>query len=132
MRWSLLYFALPGLLADFLCEIEPSVCNGSYTSVVLDVDTNVLSGTLPPALYSLTGLRYLSLGSNQLSGTLAPHVGQLNKLLTLSTASTLLSATLPQQLFDLEELTVLTLTDSLMMSGTLTVALGGARAFANT
>lgn len=74
---------------------------------VFSIDSNVLSGTLPTAIFSLTGLQELNLGHNGFTGTLSTLIGQLTQLKRLYISQNLFSGQFPTQignLVGLEEL----------------------------
>ena len=61
--------------------------NGRVTR--LSLSRNQLTGSIPPELGSLSGLRHLSLGANNgLTGPLPPEMGRLTNLNTLDTSAT--------------------------------------------
>ena len=71
-----------------------------------------LSGTIPPQLGNLTGLRHLNLSSNRLSGPIPPRLGLLVNLRWLTLNRNQLSGSIPTHLGQLRELTNLRLDDN--------------------
>jgi hypothetical protein len=85
----------------------------------LSLDSNSLTGTLPPETGYLTALSYtLSVAINTLSGTLPPSLGQLNRLREAGFHQNLFSGTLPSELAQLTQLRSLRLEHN-RFSGTL-------------
>jgi len=64
----------------------------------LQVDSNQLSGSLPPELGCLSNLRILQLGSNQLGGSIPPGLGDLSSLVWLYLNSNQLTGSIPSEL----------------------------------
>ncbi|KAL2331191.1 hypothetical protein Fmac_018772 [Flemingia macrophylla] len=50
---------------------------------LLDMSSNNLSGTVPPKLFSLTGLISLNLSHNKLTGKISNEIGNMKKLESL-------------------------------------------------
>lgn len=74
---------------------------------VFSIDSNVLSGTVPDAIFSLTGLQELNLGHNGFTSTLSTLIGKLTQLKRLYISGNLFSGQFPTQignLVGLEEL----------------------------
>ncbi len=74
----------------------------------LNLWANNLSGTIPPALGNLTGLRTLDLGGNPITGQIPPELGNLTGLQILHLACDL-SGQIPAQLGNLTSLRQLNL-----------------------
>ena len=68
-----------------------------------------LTGTLPPELGRLSGLRLLDLSHNLLLGKFPPEIADLTNLEVLELRSTLLHDCLPSEWKSLSNLTTLTL-----------------------
>eukprot|EP00981_Chlorochromonas_danica_P010351 scaffold3152_cov256-Ochromonas_danica.AAC.1 len=86
------------------------------------VEFNVLSGTIPMDIYSLTHLRQLSVEYNTLSGTLDTAVGNLSQLANIYIGYSLMNGTLPSSLGKLSYLSVLDASYA-FFTGTLPVTL---------
>ncbi len=80
--------------------------------VRLDLNSNRLSGAIPPELGKLANLEVLWLGSNRLSGEIPPQLGNLVKLTDLRLHANGLSGTIPPELGKLANLTALRLYDN--------------------
>ena len=89
----------------------------------LDLDSNQLSGALPPSLGNLTNLQDLWLFDNQLSGALPSSLGNLTNLRLLWLSSNAFSGSLPSWLGNLTNLVMLQLSDN-QLSGALPPSLG--------
>ena len=61
----------------------------------LRLSNNLLTGTLPAAVFNLTSLLTLQLANNSFQGTLSDQVGQLRLLQTLDLSDNRLSGSLP-------------------------------------
>ena len=96
--------------------------NGTVTSVALG--SNLLQGSIPPSVGSLTRLVNLQLQSNKLSGTIPVQLTQLTRLTYLQLNTNLLSGTIPDavgsQLVGLTQLVMY----SNLLTGTLPPSLG--------
>lgn len=88
------------------------------TSLVLVyLDSNSVSGSIPPQVENLTSLQDLRLGSNELSGSIPPELGNLTSLAVLFLSSNELSGSIPPELEDLSSLRVLGLSDNQLSGG---------------
>jgi hypothetical protein len=76
---------------------------------VLDLGVNYLTGNIPPELGKLTNLTRLYLWSNQLTGSIPAELGNLTNLIKLWLDHNQLSGSIPLQLADLASLTELDL-----------------------
>jgi len=85
------------------CSWYQVTCNGGHVSWI-SLDSNQLSGTLPPELGNLSNLTLLLLDSNELSGEIPQELGQLSRLTTLYLNSNELSGTIPPELGQLSSL----------------------------
>ena len=102
---------------DRIVDSLPMVTKGqdrSYTSgviymVSLDLSDNVLDGSIPDELSSLTGLVNLNLSMNRLTGTIPRKIGALQKLESLDLSINALSGEIPSSLSDLTSLSHLNL-----------------------
>ena len=84
----------------------------------LDLANNLLTGTIPPELATLTQLQRLYLGVNQLTGTIPPALGALTQLDLLNLADNLLTGAIPPALGALTQLGQLNLADN-QLTGTI-------------
>lgn len=72
---------------------------GSLSNLsVLSIDSNVLSGTIPTAIFGLTALQELNIGHNGFTGTLDTRIGQLSQLKRLYLGGNQLSGQIPSQI----------------------------------
>ena len=94
--------------------------------VVLFLNGNEISGTIPTVLGELSRIIQLDLGWNQLTGTIPAELGQLSTLQTLTLAGNELSGSIPAELGQLSNLTDLYLqfNESSHLSGTIPAELG--------
>ena len=83
---------------------------GSLTGLTtLNFAQNFLTGTIPSTLGNLTNLTNLWLGDNQLTGTIPSQLGNLSNLAVLELEYNQLTGTIPSQLGNLSNLTELSL-----------------------
>ena len=75
----------------------------------LYLQSNQLSGTIPPELGSLSNLQYLNLDSNLLSGSIPPQLGSLSSLYEMYLSNNLLSGSIPSELSGLTNIYYLNL-----------------------
>ena len=73
----------------------------------LDLNSNNLSGEMPPQLGSLSNLTHMDLRSNGLRGQIPPELGDLDDLEVLSLSGNALSGKIPPELGALPNLTLL-------------------------
>jgi hypothetical protein len=90
--------------------------------VSLDMDTNLLTGTIPPSIGTLTDLDFLDFGDNNLSGKIPIELGLLTKLTMLSLRANQMTGTIPSELGLLTKLTVLVLSVN-QLTGTVPTSL---------
>ena len=85
----------------------------------LNLDTNSLSGAIPPCISNLTTSPavFLQLGSNQFSGTLPAALGAMSTLFFLDLSNNLLSGTLPSSFNSLNNLMVMCVSWGAMLLG---------------
>ena len=83
--------------------------DGSGRVIALNLDHNILSGSIPPELGNLARLRQLSLVSNNLTGPIPPNLGDLTDLDVLSFAANALSGPIPSELAGMTAVTSLSL-----------------------
>ena len=103
-------------------EIPPEL--GSLSNLVwLDLSFNELSGEIPAELGSLSNLTKLILGSNELSGEIPAELGSLSNLSALYLGSNELSGEIPAELGSLSNLTELYLSAN-ELSGEIPAELG--------
>ena len=89
----------------------------------LELSSNGLSGSIPPELGQLSSLEYLNFGWNDLSGPIPPELGQLSSLERLELSSNGLSGSIPPELGQLSSLGWLELSTN-GLSGTIPPELG--------
>ena len=89
----------------------------------LNLSDNLLRGTIPEELGSLTYLTYLDLRRNQLRGAIPSSLGNLTQLQILALHENLLSGQIPAALGNLTELTYLTLHEN-RLTGSIPTTLG--------
>ncbi len=85
------------------CTWYGVICTGGHVSF-LTLGSNQLTGSIPPELGNLSGLRLLNLESNQLTGSIPPEFGNLSSLLRLNLASNQLSGSIPSELGNLSSI----------------------------
>ena len=95
--------------------------SGRVTKVSLE--SNQLTGTIPPELGNLANLEWLVLEDNQLSGLIPPELGNLGKLQVLLLGQNPLGGAIPSELGNLINLITLYLIDN-RLTGTIPVELG--------
>ena len=66
---------------------------------------NQLTGEIPPEIWTLTNLTYLSLKSNQLTGSIPPEIGNLTNLERLQLHTNQFTGSIPETLCNLSNLT---------------------------
>ena len=97
---------------------------GSLTGLIdLDLAGNELTGSIPTQLGSLTKLQWLDLHGNQLSGSIPVELGSLTKLESLKLHRNGLTGSIPVELGSLTALTRLDLYDN-QLSGSIPDELG--------
>ena len=97
---------------------------GSLTGLIdLDLAANELTGSIPTQLGSLTKLQWLDLHDNQLSGGIPVELGSLTALKSLKLHRNALTGSIPVELGSLTALTRLDLYDN-QLSGSIPVELG--------
>ncbi|KAM1919990.1 hypothetical protein ACFX15_023857 [Malus domestica] len=77
---------------------------GSIQLHVLDLSSNILTGTIPKELGKLTSLFNLNLGDNKLSGSVPSEIGLLTNLQHLNLAANDFSGLIPEKLDGCREL----------------------------
>ena len=95
--------------------------NGRVTH--LHLDSNTLTGAIPPELGQLTNLTSLSLQNTQLTGAIPPELGQLIKLTSLRLGGNQLTGAIPVELARLTKLTELWLSEN-QLTGAIPPELG--------
>ena len=91
---------------------------------VLDLNSNDLSGAIPPELGGLSNLELLNLTANDLAGAIPPELGSLSNLRRLTLGSNGLSGEIPPELSNLANLEWLILFGN-GLSGAIPPWLGG-------
>ena len=76
-------------------------------SLALDLSDNNLTGSIPPELGGLAGLRVVYLENNSLTGAIPPELGNLPNLRLLSLLANNLTGSIPSELGNLVSLEVL-------------------------
>lgn len=76
---------------------------------LVDLSSNDLSGTIPPQVFSLTGLNSLNLSHNKLMGGIPKEIGNMKNLESLDFSSNKLSGEIPQSMSNLSFLSYLNL-----------------------
>ena len=98
----------------FECELENCINDTSLSTDGLDLDSQSLLGTIPPALFSLTTVAVFTLDSNALSGTIPP-VPELDFECTdLSVSRNQLTGTVPTTISNLVRLQFLKFGNNLL------------------
>jgi len=98
-----------------------SCSDGHVTSLMLD--SNELSGSIPPKLGNLTNLTILWLYENQLTGAIPPELGNLTNLTQLILSANQLTGAIPPELGNLTSLTTLWLNEN-QLTGAIPSELG--------
>lgn len=102
-------FAMPGTE----CTWFGVVCNGGHVWGLV-LNSNQLTGSLPPELGDLPEIVGLTLYQNQLTGSIPPELGNLPNLLGITLYGNQLSGSIPPELGNLSTLTVLSLYNNLL------------------
>jgi Leucine-rich repeat (LRR) protein len=82
-------------------DIGPVINTLPRSLMQLDLDTNLLSGTVPTSIGMLTNLDFLDLGDNNLNGTIPTELGLLSNLEVLDLYSNRFNGTVPASLASL-------------------------------
>jgi hypothetical protein len=90
------------------CTWHGVVCEDGYV-IGLRLNSNQLSGSIPPELGTLGSLKHLILNANQLSGPIPAELGNLSNLYRLYLYNNQLSGPIPAELGNLRNLEVLSL-----------------------
>ncbi|MCP4901114.1 MAG: hypothetical protein GY906_29440, partial [bacterium] len=96
---------------------------GNLTVTEINLNSNDLSGSIPPELGNLTNIWGLRLDDNQLNGSIPPSLGSLSDLYILKLNDNQLSGNIPLELGDLSTLDYLNL-ESNQLSGSIPHELG--------
>ncbi|MDH5506956.1 MAG: cadherin domain-containing protein [Anaerolineae bacterium] len=111
------------LANDTPCAWFGVECFGSSNVQRLDLEENLLNGSLPAGLGNLSELRVLSLFDNNLTGVIPPQLGNLSKLTHLKLYSNNLSGSIPVELGNLTVLKELYLSSN-RLTGNIPAQLG--------
>jgi len=93
--------------------ISPNITNLSRLSV-LHLDNNLLTGTIPDGVWSLTYLTELFLGGNNYNNNLSSSIGNLVNLQQFDIESAGITGTIPSELWSLDKLFYLNIGLNLM------------------
>ena len=93
--------------------ISPNITNLSRLSV-LHLDNNLLTGTIPDGVWSLTFLTELFLGGNNYNNNLSSSIGNLVNLQQFDIESAGITGTIPSELWSLDKLFYLNIGLNLM------------------
>jgi len=112
-------------------ELDNNILTGSIPAelgscrslTLLNLAQNQLSGVLPQELGNLTNLHVLQLQYNNLNGTIPTQIGQLSKLLTLNLSSNSLGGSIPSDIANLSRLNFLYLQGN-NLSGSIPTSIG--------
>ncbi len=110
------------LVTSTPCSWYGVTCTGNRVTSLL-LDTNGLSGSMPPSLGNLTKLTQLSLSDNNLTGPIPTQLGNLANLTTLYLHTNQLSGMIPATLGNLQYLQELYLGGN-QLSGQIPATLG--------
>ncbi len=111
------------LQTDTPCSWHGIHCNAESHVDGLDLTSNHLTGTIPPALSDLTHLVFLDLRINQITGSIPPELGNLPDLTWLTLRDNLLTGSIPPELGNLAKLDTLYLISN-QLSGLIPPELG--------
>ena len=89
----------------------------------LNLNTQGLNGSIPPALGDLSKLVNLNLGHNQLTGAIPTQLGNLSELTIIDLTTNQLTGAIPRELGSLMQLIKLVLSDN-QLSGSIPTTLG--------
>ena len=70
----------------------------------MDISNNEFSGSIPPSLYNLKGLRYVLAINNFVNGTISPEISNLNKLVWFLVTNNRLTGDIPGTVSNLRNL----------------------------
>jgi Leucine-rich repeat (LRR) protein len=85
-------------------DVVPLIDSFSISLESLDVSRNLLEGTIPTSVGTLTKLSFLDLLENQVGGTLPSELGLLNQLEVLNIAYNEFTGSVPSTLANLSNL----------------------------
>ena len=89
----------------------------------LNLESNGLTGTIPPEIGEMLSLETLHLASNGLTGTIPPEIGEMLSLETLHLAANELTGTIPPEIGEMPSLEILNLAAN-ELSGTIPPEIG--------
>ena len=110
------------LATDTPCSWYGVSCGGGYVTS-LNLDANLLTGSIPAELGNLTSLSSLSLSQNQVSGSIPVELGNLTQLQNLSLWENQLTGNIPVELGNLTQLEYVPLCGN-QLTGTIPTELG--------
>ncbi len=110
------------LVTNTPCSWYGVTCQAGHVTT-LDLQDNLLTGSLPSQLSNLTNLQHLLLLRNKLAGAIPTSLGSLAQLQELSLSQNLLTGGIPTQLANLAQLQYLSLSNN-MLTGTIPAQLG--------
>ena len=87
-------------VGDYDVELWGEVYSIENTTL-LDLNSNNLTGSIPPEIGNLTNLTYLNLQDNQLTGSIPPEIGDLTNLNYLKLENNQLTGSIPSEIGNL-------------------------------
>ncbi|CAK9160943.1 unnamed protein product [Ilex paraguariensis] len=76
---------------------------------IMDLSKNNLSGSIPPEIFNLYGLRFLNISQNHLDGEIPENIGDMSSLESLDLSKNSLSGKIPETMSNLTSLNYLNL-----------------------
>ncbi|KAK4748425.1 hypothetical protein SAY87_015011 [Trapa incisa] len=87
-------------------RLPQMICNFSTSLSHFSLGHNQISGSIPPGLGHLVGLRLLDMQDNQISGAIPPSIGKLQNLVQLYLDRNRLTGSIPLSIGNLTQLSV--------------------------